>query len=107
MKGPEESYHQAMEKLVIGDAKKYEPNATSRPDYPTLTVQGSPSYSPENHEIYLESIGPNGGGPYSIVFKLSEKRIKHAYGTYENQQAPGHIKDINFLQSNSKYNDRG
>lgn len=96
MKGKEKSYHQAMEKLIFGEARQYEPNAPSRQDYPTMTVQGEPSYSAENHEIYLESIGPGGGGPYSLVFKLSDKRVQHAYGPYEDQQAASNVKDIRF-----------
>jgi len=61
-----------------------------------MTVEGEPSYSAENHEIYLESTGPAGGGPYSLIFKLSDKRVTHAYGPYEDQQAPSHVKDIRF-----------
>ena len=96
MSSPEESYHQAMERLVIEGHQYYEPNATTRRDYPTMTVQGKPEYSPENHEIYLESLGPAGGGPYSLVFELSEKRLKHAHGDYTNQQAAGTVNDIRF-----------
>lgn len=96
MSDPEESYHRAMERLVIGTHRYYAPKATSRPDYPTLTVEGEPGYSAENHEIYLESIGPRGGGPYSLVFELSEKRLKHAYGPYDEQQAAGVVNDIKF-----------
>ncbi len=84
-----------MERLVCGDHGRYEPNATTRKDYPTLTVQGGPSYSADNHEIYLASSGPE-GGPYTLVFELSEKQVKHAYGTYEEQQAAGLVKDIRF-----------
>ena len=96
MKGPEESYHQAMERLVVGSCSRYAPKATSRPDYPTLTVLDEPSYSPENNELYIESRGPNDGGPYTLVFELSEKRVKHAYGPYDQQQAPGLVKDLKF-----------
>lgn len=96
MSGPEESYHRAMERLVIGTHRYYAPNATTRTDYPTMTVQGEPGYSAENHELYLESIGPRGGGPYSLVFELSEKQLKHAHGPYEQQQAAGVVNDIRF-----------
>lgn len=96
MKGTKESYHQAMEKLVFGDNRRYEPYASSRKDYPTMTMQGEPSYSAANHEIYLESLGPAGGGPYSLVFKLSDKRVQHAYGPYSDQQAASDVEDIKF-----------
>lgn len=96
MKGPETSYHQAMEKLVFGDNRRYEPYASSRKDHPTMTVQGEPSYIAENHEIYLESTGPAGGGPYSLVFKLSDKRVQHAYGPYNDRQAASDVEDIEF-----------
>lgn len=96
MKGEETCYHLAMEKLVCGEHPRYEPMAPSRQDYPTMTVSGEPSYSAEHHEIYFESTGPGGGGPYSLVFKLSEKRVKHAYGPYHDQQAPSYVKDIRF-----------
>lgn len=96
MKGQEESYHRAMEQLVCGDKRQYEPNAPSRQDYPTLTVDGEPSYSADNHEIYLEATGPAGGGPYSLIFKLADKRVMHAYGSYEDQQAPSYVNDIQF-----------
>lgn len=96
MSSPEEAYHRAMETLVIEGHQYYAPNATTRRDYPTMTVQGKPAYSAENHEIYLESVGPDGGGPYSLVFVLSEKNLKHAHGEYENQQAPGTVNDITF-----------
>lgn len=96
MSSPEESYHRAIETLVIGQHQYYAPNATTRTDYPTMTVQGETGYSAENHEIYLESIGPGGGGPYSLVFELSEKQLKHAHGAYEHQQAAGVVDDIRF-----------
>jgi hypothetical protein len=95
MKGSEVSYHQAMEKLVFGDGKQYAPNATTRTDYPTLTMCGGPSYRAEHNEIYIESRGPEGGS-YTLVFELSEKQLKHAHGTYEDQQASGRVKDIKF-----------
>jgi hypothetical protein len=95
MKGPEASYHQAMEKLVFGNSRQYAPNATTRTDYPILTVQDDPSYCAANHEIYVESSGPE-GGPYTLVFELSKKQIKHAYGTYEEQKASGRVNDIEF-----------
>jgi hypothetical protein len=96
MKGPNESYHQAMEKLVFGDSQRYEPYTSSRKDYPTMTLQGGPSYSAENNEIYFESLGPAGGGPYSLVFILSDKRVQHAYGPYHDQQAASDVEDIEF-----------
>lgn len=85
-----------MEQLVIGVGRRYAPNATTRDDYPTLTVVGEPGYSANRHEIYLSSQGPE-GGPYTLVFELSEKQMKHAYGTYEEQQAAGLVEDIRFL----------
>lgn len=96
MSNSEESYHKAMERLVIETHRYYAPNATTRTDYPTMTVQGEAGYSAENHEIYLESIGPSGGGPYSLVFELSEKQLKHAHGAYDHQQAAGVVNDIRF-----------
>jgi hypothetical protein len=85
-----------MERLVTGTHRYYAPNATTRTDYPTLSVQREPAYSAEKHEIYLESLGPAGGGPYTLVFELSEKRLKHAHGDYEHQQAAGLVNDITF-----------
>lgn len=96
MKGKEKSYHQAMAKLVFGEQREYEPYASSRQDYPTMTVTGGPSYSAKNHEIYLESEGPSGGGPYSLVFQLTDKRVVHAYGPHDDQQAPSDVEDIKF-----------
>jgi hypothetical protein len=85
-----------MERLICGGGKHYAPKATTRDDYPTLTVQGEPSYSPDQYALYIESIGPAGGGPYTLVFELSQRRLKHAHGSYENQQAPGEVVDIKF-----------
>jgi len=96
MSSPEESYHRAMENLVIGQHQYYAPKATTRTDYPTMTVQGETGYLSENHGIYLESIGPSGGGPYSLVFELSEKQLKHAHGPYDQQQAAELVNDIKF-----------
>jgi hypothetical protein len=61
-----------------------------------MTVETEPTYSPENHEIYIESAGPAGGGPYTLAFDLSKKRVMHAHGPYEDQQASGVVEDIKF-----------
>jgi hypothetical protein len=95
MLGPEASYHRAMEKLVCGDHQCYAPNATTRKDSPNLTVETGPEYSGEDNELYLESVGPD-GAPYTLTFGLSEKRLIHAYGSYEDQQYPGEVEDIEF-----------
>jgi hypothetical protein len=60
-----------------------------------LWLCGEPSYRAENNEIYIESRGPEGGS-YTLVFELSEKQLKHAHGTYEDQQASGRVEDIKF-----------
>lgn len=85
-----------METPKIGDHQYYAPNATTRRDYPTMTVQGKPGYSAETHEIYLESVGPTRGGPYPLVFDLSEKQLQHAHGSYEQQRAAEVVNEIGF-----------
>lgn len=95
LKGEVDSYHAAMRQLIFEDKRSYAPNATTRTDYPTLELLGDPDYSAENHEIFLESEGPE-GGQYVLVLEMSNKRAFHAYGTYETQQARGVVKDIEF-----------
>jgi hypothetical protein len=85
-----------MEKLVCGDHPCYAPHATSRKDYPSLTIERGPSYSADNHEIYFESVGPAGGGPYTLLFELNERQLKHAHGPYEDQTGSGLVEDIEF-----------
>jgi hypothetical protein len=61
-----------------------------------MSIQGEPAYCADNQEILLESLGPAGGGPYTLVFEVSKKRLKHAQGDYETHEAAGVVNDIRF-----------